>query len=85
MTTAQILLDEHVGRVFERLLRERGHEVKQAKDRFGESTTEDRLRPPSFITTPTPPCQVFSPGQGGTIFAETPPCRVFERDTPGTI
>ena len=43
MTTAQILLDEHVGRVFERLLRERGHEVEQAKDRFGEYTTDDAL------------------------------------------
>ena len=28
----RILLDEHVGRVFERVLRERGHEVDQAKD-----------------------------------------------------
>lgn len=43
MTTARILLDEHVGRVFERLLRERGHEVEQAKDRFGEYTTDDAL------------------------------------------
>jgi hypothetical protein len=43
VTTAQILLDEHVGRVFERLLRERGHEVEQAKDRFGEYTTDDAL------------------------------------------
>lgn len=43
MTTAQILLDEHVGRVFERLLRERGHTVEQAKDRFGEFTTDAEL------------------------------------------
>ncbi|WP_231852332.1 DUF5615 family PIN-like protein [Haloquadratum walsbyi] len=43
MTTAQILLDEHVGRVFDRLLRKRGHEVEQAKDRFGEYTTDDAL------------------------------------------
>jgi hypothetical protein len=43
VTTARILLDEHVGRVFERLLRERGHEVEQAKDRFGEYTTDDAL------------------------------------------
>lgn len=43
MTTAQILLDEHVGRVFERLLRERGHEAKQAKDQFGEYTTDAEL------------------------------------------
>ncbi|MDZ5813024.1 DUF5615 family PIN-like protein [Halorubrum sp. AD140] len=43
MTTARILLDGHVGRVFERLLRERGHEVEQAKDRFGEYATDDAL------------------------------------------
>lgn len=43
MTTARILLDEHVGRVFERLLRERGHVVEQAKDRFGENTTDEAL------------------------------------------
>ncbi|MDT3435440.1 DUF5615 family PIN-like protein [Haloarcula sp. 1CSR25-25] len=43
MTGAQILLDEHVGRVFERLLRERGHDVEQAKDRFGEHTTDAEL------------------------------------------
>ena len=43
MTTAHILLDEHVGRVFERLLRECGREVEQAKDRFGEYTTDDAL------------------------------------------
>jgi hypothetical protein len=43
VTTAQILLDEHVGRVFERLLRERGHTVEQAKDRFGEFTTDAEL------------------------------------------
>ncbi|MFC7076827.1 MULTISPECIES: DUF5615 family PIN-like protein [Haloarcula] len=40
---AQILLDEHVGRVFERLLRERSHDVEQAKDRFGEHTNDDEL------------------------------------------
>lgn len=43
MTGAQILLDEHVGRVFERLLREREHEVEQAKDRFGENTSDAEL------------------------------------------
>lgn len=43
MTGARILLDEHVGRVFERLLRERGHDVKQAKDRFGEQTSDAEL------------------------------------------
>ena len=40
---AQILLDEHVGRVFEALLRERGHAVEQAKDRFGEHTSDAEL------------------------------------------
>lgn len=43
MTGAQILLDEHVGRVFERLLRERGHDVEQAKDQFGEHTSDAEL------------------------------------------
>lgn len=43
MTGVRILLDEHVGRVFERLLRERGYEVEQAKDRFGEQTTDTAL------------------------------------------
>lgn len=40
---ARILLDEHVGRVLERLLRERGHDVEQAKDRFGEYTSDVEL------------------------------------------
>jgi hypothetical protein len=40
-----VLLDEHVGRVFEHVLRDRGFEVTQAKDRFGEHTTDrDLLR-----------------------------------------
>ena len=43
MTGARILLDEHVGRVFERVLLERGHEVEQAKDRFGEHTQDVKL------------------------------------------
>lgn len=43
MTGTQILLDEHVSRVFERLLRERGYDVEQAKDRFGEHTTDAEL------------------------------------------
>ena len=42
-TTAQLLLDEHVGRVFERVLSERGYEVEQAKDVFGEYTSDDEL------------------------------------------
>lgn len=40
MTGARILLDEHVGRVFERVLSERGYEVEQAKDVFGEFTED---------------------------------------------
>ena len=43
MTGGRILLDEHVGRVFERLLRERGHDVEQAKDRLGEYTSDVEL------------------------------------------
>ncbi|MFC7114699.1 DUF5615 family PIN-like protein [Natronoarchaeum sp. GCM10025703] len=41
--TVQFLLDEHVGRVFERVLRERGYAVLQAKDQFGERTTDESL------------------------------------------
>lgn len=41
--SARILLDEHVGRVFERVLRERGYHVSQAKDRFGERTDDREL------------------------------------------
>ena len=43
MTGVRILLDEHVGRVFERLLWERGYGVEQAKDRFGERTSDAEL------------------------------------------
>jgi hypothetical protein len=43
VTGTQILLDEHVSRVFERLLRERGYDVEQAKDRFDEHTTDAEL------------------------------------------
>ncbi|SFR56763.1 hypothetical protein SAMN04487937_2823 [Halorubrum sodomense] len=43
MTGARILLDEHVGRVFERVLSERGYEVEQAKDVFGEFTEDAEL------------------------------------------
>jgi hypothetical protein len=43
VTGAQILLDEHVGRVFERLLQERGYDVVQAKDQFGEHTSDAEL------------------------------------------
>jgi len=39
----RILLDEHVGRIFERLLRERGFDAVQAKDRFGERTNDAEL------------------------------------------
>lgn len=41
--TGSILLDEHVGRLFERVLRERGYDVDQAKDRFGEQTNDTDL------------------------------------------
>lgn len=40
---ADVLLDEHVSRLFERVLRERGFHVDQAKDRFGERTTDVAL------------------------------------------
>lgn len=43
MSGPRILLDEHVGRIFERLLRERGYGAVQAKDRFGERTTDAEL------------------------------------------
>ncbi|MFC5278341.1 DUF5615 family PIN-like protein [Halorubrum rubrum] len=43
MTEIRILLDEHVGRVFERTLRERGYDIEQAKDRFGEHTSDAEL------------------------------------------
>jgi hypothetical protein len=38
-----VLLDEHVSRVFEHVLRDRGLEVTQAKDCFGEHTTDRDL------------------------------------------
>jgi hypothetical protein len=43
MSQPSLLLDEHVPRVFEHLLRDRGYEIKQAKDEFGEETTDDEL------------------------------------------
>jgi hypothetical protein len=43
VTGVRILLDEHVGRVFERVLRERGYDVEQAKDLFGEDTDDAKL------------------------------------------
>ena len=39
----RILLDEHVSRIFQRLLEERGFTVQQACDRFGERTTDAEL------------------------------------------
>nr|WP_220132416.1 DUF5615 family PIN-like protein [Natronomonas sp. LN261] len=36
-------MDEHVGRIFERLLSERGYDVVQAKDQFGEYTNDVEL------------------------------------------
>ena len=43
MSSVRILLDEHLGRVLERVLRERGSDVVQAKDEFGERTTDREL------------------------------------------
>ncbi|WP_458189796.1 DUF5615 family PIN-like protein [Haladaptatus sp. NG-WS-4] len=40
---AKILLDEHVSRIFERVLKEQGYQVEQAKDRFGECTVDAEL------------------------------------------
>lgn len=39
----RFVLDEHVGRVFEHVLNERGHDVEQASDRFGDGTTDADL------------------------------------------
>ena len=39
----RVLLDEHVSRVLERVLRDRGYEVAQAKDRLGERTSDRQL------------------------------------------
>lgn len=36
MSGPRLLLDEHVGRIFERLLGEHGYDAVQAKDQFGE-------------------------------------------------
>ena len=41
--TPDILLDEHVSRILEGVLRDRGYSVAQAKDRFGEETNDDEL------------------------------------------
>jgi len=43
VTGTRLLLDEHVGRVFERVLSERGYDVEQAKDVFGELTEDAEL------------------------------------------
>jgi len=43
VTDPDFLLDEHVGRVFERVLGERGYAVAQAKDRFGEESSDRAL------------------------------------------
>jgi predicted nuclease of predicted toxin-antitoxin system len=40
---ARILLDEHVSRIFENVLSQRGYVVEQAKDRFGEETDDEEL------------------------------------------
>lgn len=41
--TVDIVLDEHVNRIFERVLRERGYRVENARDRFGERTGDVEL------------------------------------------
>lgn len=43
MTGERLLLEEHVDRLFEGPLRERGDEVEQLKDRVGEPTTDADL------------------------------------------
>ncbi|MGZ0747644.1 DUF5615 family PIN-like protein [Haloparvum sp. AD34] len=43
MSGPRILLDEHVGRILEKLLRERGFDAVQAKDQFGERTKDAEL------------------------------------------
>ncbi|ACV11319.1 hypothetical protein Huta_1143 [Halorhabdus utahensis DSM 12940] len=40
---SKLLLDEHVSRICEHVLRDRGFDVSQAKDRFGEYTTDEEL------------------------------------------
>jgi hypothetical protein len=42
-TSTEVLLDEHVSRVFERVLGEHSYRVEQAKDRFGERTVDAQL------------------------------------------
>ena len=39
----RFLLDEHVSRVFETVLHERGYRVEQAKDVLGEGTNDEKL------------------------------------------
>lgn len=39
----RLLLDEHVSRICEHVLRNRGFDVTQAKDEFGEHTTDRGL------------------------------------------
>lgn len=43
MSGVALLLDEHVCRVFEHVLRDRGYQVDQAKDQFGEHTSDEEL------------------------------------------
>ena len=42
-SSVELLLDEHVSRLFEHVFRERGYQVLQAKDRFGEKTRDEEL------------------------------------------
>lgn len=43
MSRTTVLLDEHVGRVFQHVLSERGFDVVQAKDEFGEQTVDETI------------------------------------------
>jgi hypothetical protein len=51
MTDATILLDEHVGRVFERVLRERGYHVEQ--ERIGSANGRSMRSSFSGVTITT--------------------------------
>lgn len=42
-SVVEFLLDEHVGRIFEHVLQSRGYRVSQAKDQFGEHTSDEAL------------------------------------------
>lgn len=43
MSSVPLLFDEHVDRVFERVLRDRGYRVIRAREVFGDETVDDVL------------------------------------------